>query len=442
MSNESKINCDASKGEHVVGAVVGEEGTVKHVFNFPTISKLSCQNGNNVNESGSGSGNGSGNGSENSNNDLSKPFTGDGETTIQKDRQPGFTSKAVETIITNILNIVFKGNEETVKHFINNGKIQNSEVTTIIENSKGPIIELIMDAINHEDTPTPIEAELTIQLYVNKHICDLGAKTAFGTALSGLLSQYNEHIKAFIPTVLGMIFSQKTFTIGKTEFNVERKDLVIKLTSKPENEEPDSDQNKDPNQNENTSQAGTENNVPSPDETNNDKKDEEIIGGGDPDTADAPADNTKDGKNEKKSITATINIGKLQTCINHIIEKDLVDIVKMVINSWVSDENKLCKFNVRKTEFGKGPGIGEWDKKTDAPADAGSDAPAATPPQPPAATPPQPPVDSTAEGGGKKRRKTRKKSSSTRRRKSNRKSRKKRKQTKRKHPKKQTKRKN
>ena len=93
-----------------------------------------------------------------------------------------------------------------------------------------------MDAIKSNYTPTPIEAELTIRLYVNKHICNRVKKEAFGTALSGLLSKYKGHIEAFIPTVLGMIFSQETFTIGKTEFKVDRKDLVITLTSKPENE--------------------------------------------------------------------------------------------------------------------------------------------------------------------------------------------------------------
>ena len=112
---DKKNKKEKEKEEGCAAYTVIEKDKEMTIMENPVITKIACdENGSNENEnvssgngsgsSESGSGNGSGNGSSNSgsgnsNNDLSKPFTKDGETNVPKDRQSGFNKEAVKTII-------------------------------------------------------------------------------------------------------------------------------------------------------------------------------------------------------------------------------------------------------------------------------------------------------------------------------------------------------
>ena len=471
MSNESKINCDASKGEHVVGAVVGEKGTVKHVFNFPTISKLACQNGNNVNESGSGSGSGNMQ-SFDVNKDVD--MTATINTTDKIDIEN--LNEKLNKMIKDILKIVLTGHEDTAKNFINTGKIKMADINKIIHDSKPILFQMVMETQEkpQDAEKEEIKAEILITEYVNTYLCTPGVKilidTTGSTTLSKALKDNKNQINFVVAEVLGIIFSGDEISIGTNTFYItEKGPPEYKLTTRKKEE--DRNEREEENENEKENNEGNENGQIGGDEgvketeNENDKKGEKQTG---------------DGGENKNEILVRIDINLLNDCILHIINNNLMDILHTAVNMYVKKEG--CKFN-ETTEIGNGIAIGEWTPikgktkddensekatpadetdaadetadETDA-ANAGSDAPidetdadktqppsgtpADTPADAPAATPPAVAPEST--GGGKKRRKTRKKSSSTRRRKSNRKSHKKRKQTKRKKPKKQTKRKN
>ena len=212
MSNESKINCDASKGEHVVGAVVGEKGTVKHVFNFPTISKLAC-NGNNVNESGSGNGN-------MQSFDVNKDV--DMEATINTTDKIDIenSNEKLNTMIKDILKIVLTGHEDTAKNFINTGKIKMADINKIIHDSKPILFRMVMETQGKPQNAEKeeIQAEILITEYVNTYLCKPGVKilidTTGSTVLSKALKDYKNQIKFVVVEVLGIIFSGDEISIG------------------------------------------------------------------------------------------------------------------------------------------------------------------------------------------------------------------------------------
>ena len=468
MSNESKTDGD---GNRAVIAVVDHENNVISTHESPAVTVLLNGNRNNVNESGSGNGSGSGNmQSFDVNKDVD--MTAKISTTDNIDIEN--LNEKLNTMIKEILIIVLTGHEDTAKNFIETGNIQMADINKIIHDSKPILFQMVMETQGkpQDAEKEGIKVEILITDYVNKYLCTLGVKTLIDTtgssALSNALKKDETQIKIFVANVLGIIFSGDEISIGTNTFYIaEKGQQEYKLTTRKKEEDRNEreEENKEGNEENNEGDEGEEKGDEG--EEKGDEGVKETVN----ENGQIGEKQTGDGGENKNEILVTIDIIKLNTCILHIINNNLMDILHTAVNMYVTKENATCKFN-EKPEIGNGIAIGSWtpikgktkddensEKATpadetdaaDAPADAGSDAPAAdadATKKPTSNTlPPPPPTENNTQikldkGGGKKRRKTRKKSSSTRRRKSNRKSRKKRKQTKRKNSKKQTKRKN